>query len=146
MINFNDISCYANEQQQDVDHTVSTFNYAPHVTVKNIVVSQMTVEAAFVSAGKMYFEPRNKILPKRARILLRLQHILEEHADAICQLVPKEHCKVLSEALGELRDIENMSYLPDFLRVKHHKNTGSIIDCLGEIQVLDDLSSNLYVR
>ncbi|WP_042790163.1 aldehyde dehydrogenase family protein, partial [Serratia marcescens] len=77
---------------------------------------------------------------KRARIMMKLKDLLEQHADAVCQLITAEHGKVLSDALGELqRGIENIEYagyVPELLKGEHSKEAGPGIDSWSEFQPL----------
>ncbi len=70
----------------------------------------------------------------------QLKVLLEQNADAICQLITAEHGKVLADSLGELqRGIENVeyaSYASELLKGEHSRNVGPGIDSWSEHQAL----------
>ena len=104
------------------------------------LADRATVERAIAAAEQAYPAWRDTPPLKRARIMMKLKDLLEQHADAICQLITAEHGKVLSDALGELqRGIENIEYagyVPELLKGEHSKEAGPGIDSWSEFQPL----------
>ncbi|MFC6635247.1 CoA-acylating methylmalonate-semialdehyde dehydrogenase [Microbulbifer taiwanensis] len=104
------------------------------------LASQATVEEAIAAAEAAY--PAWRDLPpiKRARIMYRFKDLLEQNADKICEMITREHGKVLNDAMGELqRGIENVEYacgVPELLKGEHSKNVGPAIDSWSEFQPL----------
>ena len=105
-----------------------------------LLADRATVESAIDAAEQAYPAWRDTPPLKRARIMIRLKALLEQHADHICQLITAEHGKVLSDAMGELqRGIENIeyaSYAPELLKGEHSKDAGPGIDSWSEFQPL----------
>lgn len=105
-----------------------------------LLADRATVESAIDAAERAYPAWRDTPPLKRARIMIRLKALLEQHADHICQLITAEHGKVLSDAMGELqRGIENIeyaSYAPELLKGEHSKDAGPGIDSWSEFQPL----------
>ncbi|MBA5687046.1 CoA-acylating methylmalonate-semialdehyde dehydrogenase [Rugamonas apoptosis] len=119
----------------------AVYNPATGVAEKRVLLAdQQTVAAAVASAQAAFPAWRATPPLKRARVMSKLKQLLEEHADAICQLITAEHGKVLSDAMGELqRGIENIeyaSYAPELLKGEHSKNAGPAIDSWSEMQPL----------
>ncbi len=117
------------------------YNPATGAAAKRVLLAdRQTVEAAIASAQAAFPAWRNTPPLKRARVMSNLKHLLEQHADEICQLITAEHGKVLSDAMGELqRGIENIeyaSYAPELLKGEHSKNAGPNIDSWNEMQPL----------
>ncbi len=105
-----------------------------------LLADPATVASAIDAAEQAYPAWRDTPPLKRARIMIRLKALLEQHADHICQLITAEHGKVLSDAMGELqRGIENIeyaSYAPELLKGEHSKDAGPGIDSWSEFQPL----------
>ena len=99
-----------------------------------------TVEQAIANAKAAYPVWRDTPPAKRAQVMFRFKMLLEEKADEICQLISREHGKVLHDARGELqRGIENVEYacgIPELLKGEHSKNAGPSIDSWSEFQPL----------
>ncbi|CAI1736564.1 Methylmalonate-semialdehyde dehydrogenase [acylating] [Serratia entomophila] len=104
------------------------------------LADRATVERAIAAAERAYPAWRDTPPLKRARIMLKLKTLLEQHADAICRLITAEHGKVHSDAMGELqRGIENIEYAgyaPELLKGEHSKDAGPGIDSWSEFQPL----------
>ncbi|HJV00728.1 MAG TPA: aldehyde dehydrogenase family protein, partial [Burkholderiaceae bacterium] len=123
------------ERAQDV------FNPATGAAEKRVLLADLRTVAAAVASAQAAFPAWRATPPlKRARVMSRLKQLLEQNADAICQLITAEHGKVLSDAMGELqRGIENIeyaSYAPELLKGEHSKNAGPSIDSWSEMQPL----------
>ena len=97
-------------------------------TARVSLASKATVEEAITAAADAYPTWRDVPPIKRARIMFRLKDLLEQNADKICELLTREHGKVLNDALGELqRGIENVEYacgVPELLKGEHSRNVG----------------------
>ncbi|WP_250463295.1 CoA-acylating methylmalonate-semialdehyde dehydrogenase [Microbulbifer litoralis] len=110
------------------------------VTGRVSLASKATVEEAINAAEAAYPAWRDTPPIKRARVMFRLKDLLEQNADKICELITREHGKVLNDALGELqRGIENVEYacgVPELLKGEHSKNVGPAIDSWSEFQPL----------
>ncbi|CAI1661512.1 Methylmalonate-semialdehyde dehydrogenase [acylating] [Serratia ficaria] len=104
------------------------------------LADRATVERAIAAAERAYPAWRDTPPLKRARIMLKLKTLLEQHADAICRLITAEHGKVHGDAMGELqRGIENIEYAgyaPELLKGEHSKDAGPGIDSWSEFQPL----------
>lgn len=104
------------------------------------LASKATVEKAIATAEAAF--PAWRAVPpiKRTRIMFRLKELLEQNADKICELLTREHGKVLNDAMGELqRGIENVEYvcsLPEVLKGEHSRDVGPGIDSWSEFQPL----------
>lgn len=48
--------------------------------------------------------------------MMKLKDLLEQHADAICQLITAEHGKVLSDALANCSAASRISNMPAMCR------------------------------
>ncbi|HMN56679.1 MAG TPA: aldehyde dehydrogenase family protein, partial [Ottowia sp.] len=73
------------------------------------LASPALVERAIASAEQAFAAWRETPPLKRARVMMKLKQLLEQHADEIAQLITAEHGKVLADAHGELqRGIENI--------------------------------------
>ena len=109
-------------------------------TARVSLASKATVEEAITAAADAYPTWRDVPPIKRARIMFRLKDLLEQNADKICELLTREHGKVLNDALGELqRGIENVEYacgVPELLKGEHSRNVGPAIDSWSEFQPL----------
>ena len=72
--------------------------------------------------------------------MYKFKQLLNQHEDEICQLIAREHGKVLSDAKGELaRGIENVEFacgIPELLKGEHSRNVGRNIDTWSEFHPL----------
>jgi malonate-semialdehyde dehydrogenase (acetylating)/methylmalonate-semialdehyde dehydrogenase len=104
------------------------------------LASAATVEQAIANAAAAYPAWRETPPAKRAQVMFRFKMLLEQHADEICELISREHGKVLHDAKGELqRGIENVEFacgIPQMLKGEHSKNVGPNIDSWSEFQAL----------
>ncbi|WP_160152266.1 CoA-acylating methylmalonate-semialdehyde dehydrogenase [Microbulbifer sp. ALW1] len=123
------------ERSQDV------FNPATGEAAKQVAIAaKETVEEAIAAADEAYKSWRNTQPAKRARIMFKFKHLLEENADKICELIGQEHGKISHDAMGELtRGIENVEFAcgaPQMLKGEHSRNVGPDIDSWNEMQPL----------
>jgi len=104
------------------------------------LASRSTVEQAIASAARAFPAWRDTPPLKRARVMMKLKALLEQHADEIAALITAEHGKVLNDAHGELqRGIENIEYamgIAELLKGEHSRNAGPGIDSWSEFQPL----------
>lgn len=121
--------------------TQAVFNPSTGEQVAEVeLASVATMEQAIANAKAAYPVWRNTPPAKRAQVMFRFKMLLEEKADEICELISREHGKVLHDARGELqRGIENVEYacgIPELLKGEHSKNVGPAIDSWSEFQPL----------
>jgi malonate-semialdehyde dehydrogenase (acetylating)/methylmalonate-semialdehyde dehydrogenase len=125
----------------DQRRSAAVFNPATgQVTQQLALADQATVTSA-VDAAAAAFPTWRQIPPnKRAQILFRYKQLLEQNAEAICQLITAEHGKVIDDAHGELgRGIEVLDYacgISELLKGEFSKNAGPDIDSWSEFQPL----------
>ncbi|RSD32895.1 CoA-acylating methylmalonate-semialdehyde dehydrogenase [Vibrio pectenicida] len=104
------------------------------------MASKETVAMAISAAKQAYPTWRNTPPAVRAQVMYRFKQLLEQHQDTICNLISREHGKVLSDAKGELaRGIENVEFacgMPELLKGEHSRNVGRDIDAWNEFQPL----------
>jgi malonate-semialdehyde dehydrogenase (acetylating)/methylmalonate-semialdehyde dehydrogenase len=104
------------------------------------MASRTTVEQAISAAQSAFPQWRNTPPVKRARVMFRFKELLEKNADTICEMIGREHGKILSDAKGELqRGIENVEYAcaaPELLKGEYSRNVGPNIDSWSEHQPL----------
>lgn len=104
------------------------------------LASTATVERAIANASAAYPEWRNTSPARRMQVMFRFKALLEDKADEICELISREHGKVLHDARGELqRGIENVEFacgIPQLLKGEYSKNAGPAIDSWSEFQAL----------
>ncbi len=119
--------------------TRDIYNPASGTVIEQVdMASATTVERAIAAAVRAFPEWRNTPAIKRARVMFRFKELLEQHADTICELIGREHGKILHDAKGELqRGIENVEYAcgaPEFLKGEYSRNVGPNIDSWSEFQ------------
>ena len=125
----------------DQRRSAAVFNPATgQVTQQLALADQATVTSA-VDAAAAAFPTWRQIPPnKRSQILFRYKQLLEQNAEAICQLITAEHGKVIDDAHGELgRGIEVLDYacgISELLKGEFSKNAGPDIDSWSEFQPL----------
>lgn len=99
-----------------------------------------TVDHAVHTAQQTFLEWRATPPAKRARIMFKFKHLLEEHADEICSVITQEHGKTSADARGELqRGIEVVEYacgIPELLKGEHTPSVGTNIDSWSQFQPL----------
>ncbi|GLT16691.1 methylmalonate-semialdehyde dehydrogenase (acylating) [Vibrio zhanjiangensis] len=129
------------EIHSDKSQTQAVYNPATGAVCANVcMASQETVAMAISSAKQAYPAWRNTPPAMRAQVMYRFKQRLEENQDIICELISREHGKVLSDAKGELaRGIENVEFacgIPELLKGEHSRNVGRDIDAWSELQPL----------
>ncbi|WP_413284297.1 CoA-acylating methylmalonate-semialdehyde dehydrogenase [Vibrio sp. MA40-2] len=129
------------EIHNDSSETQAVFNPATGGQCGELAMaSAATVEQAIASAKEAYPQWRNTPPAARAQVMFKFKQLLEDNSDTICELITKEHGKVLSDAKGELaRGIENVEFacgIPELLKGEHSRNVGRNIDAWSEFQPL----------
>jgi malonate-semialdehyde dehydrogenase (acetylating)/methylmalonate-semialdehyde dehydrogenase len=70
--------------------------------------------------------------PRRAAVLFKFKHLIEQHADELARLITGEHGKVLSDARGSLqRGLEVVDFacgIPHLLKGEYSENVGTHVD------------------
>ncbi len=122
-------------------HVVDVFDPATGVVSKRVAMAGADELDQAVAAAQAAFPAWRQTPPqKRAQILFRFKHLVEQHADEICQLITTEHGKVIDDAHGELgRGIEIVEYacgISELLKGEHSRNAGPGIDSWSEFQPL----------
>ncbi|WP_263140566.1 CoA-acylating methylmalonate-semialdehyde dehydrogenase [Pseudomonas sp. RIT-PI-AD] len=104
------------------------------------LADRATVRSAIDSAQAAFPAWRNTPAAKRAQVMFRFKHLLEEHEAEIAELISQEHGKTLEDAAGELkRGIENVEYAcaaPEILKGEYSRNAGPNIDAWSDFQPL----------
>ncbi len=120
---------------------VAVFNPSTGASIAQLTLADSaTVQLAVEAAVAAFPGWRDTPPAKRAQVLFRFKQLLEEHQQAIAQLISLEHGKTLEDALGELkRGIENVEYAcgaPELLKGEYSRNAGPAIDCWSDFQPL----------
>ncbi|WP_286239040.1 CoA-acylating methylmalonate-semialdehyde dehydrogenase [Neptuniibacter halophilus] len=129
------------EIRTDAARTQDVFNPSTGAADKQVALASVaTVEEAIAAAEAAFPAWRNTPPAKRAQVMYRFKHLLEQHADKICEMIGEEHGKIHHDAMGELqRGIENVEYAcgaPELLKGEHSRNVGPGIDSWSEFQPL----------
>ncbi|MFC7157829.1 CoA-acylating methylmalonate-semialdehyde dehydrogenase [Halomarina halobia] len=94
--------------------------------------SKEDVDVAVSVAEEAFDEWRSQPVEERIQPLFELKHLLEEHQDALAELLVQEHGKTFAEAKGELRrGIENVEVacgIPTLMQAGHVENAAPGID------------------
>ena len=90
------------------------------------------VDDAVAAAAAAFPTWRRSSLSRRADVMFRFRHLLDEHRAEIAQLVSSEHGKVRSDAAGELaRGIENAEFacgIPALLKGSFSEQAATDVD------------------
>ena len=90
------------EYIEDNGRTQPVTNPATGAVTKQVAMAtRNTVEDAIAAAEAAFPAWRNTPPAKRAKIMFKFKHLLEEHADEVVALLTNEHGKVLDDAMGE---------------------------------------------
>ena len=121
--------------------TVPVYDPATAAVTKRLLLADAATVRSAVQAAQDAFPAWRATQPlKRARVMARLQSLLDENKERICALITAEHGKTLADSLGELqRGIENVeyaTYVPELLKGEHSRNLGPGIDSWSELQPL----------
>lgn len=92
--------------------TAPVYNPATGEVIAHVPISSSEdVDNAVELADKAYQEWKEVPVPKRARLMFKLQNLLVDHWDELSELITIENGKNLKEASGEvLRGIENVEF------------------------------------
>src|SRR5699024_1967489 len=92
--------------------TAPVYNPATGEVIAHVPISSSEdVDNAVELANQAYKEWKEVPVPKRARLMFKLQNILVDHWDELSELITIENGKNLKEASGEvLREIENVEF------------------------------------
>ncbi|MGP3791895.1 CoA-acylating methylmalonate-semialdehyde dehydrogenase [Pseudomonas sp. B392_1p] len=121
--------------------SADVFNPSTGQAIHQVALAdRATVQLAIDAAQAAFPAWRNTPPAKRAQVLFRFKQLLEQHKDAIVQLISEEHGKTLEDAAGELqRGIENVEYAcgaPQLLKGEYSRNVGPNIDAWSDQQPL----------
>ncbi|KAF1029053.1 MAG: putative 3-oxopropanoate dehydrogenase [Pseudomonas sp.] len=96
------------------------------------LASQQTVDDAVASALKAFPAWSEQSSLRRARVMFKFKELLDQHHDALAEIISREHGKVFSDARGEVtRGIEIVEYAcgaPSLLKTDFSDNIGGGID------------------
>lgn len=125
----------------DQRRSSAVFNPATGQVARQVALADQAMVISAVDAASAAFPAWRQTPPnKRAQILFRYKQLLEQNAEAICQLITAEHGKVIDDAHGELgRGIEVVDYacgISELLKGEFSKNAGPDIDSWSEFQPL----------
>jgi malonate-semialdehyde dehydrogenase (acetylating)/methylmalonate-semialdehyde dehydrogenase len=102
------------------------------------LADRATIQQAIDAAKAAFPAWRNTPPAKRAQVMFRFKHLLEQHEGAIAKLISEEHGKTLEDATGELkRGIENVEFAcaaPEILKGEYSRNVGPNIDAWSDMQ------------
>ncbi len=94
--------------------------------------SARDVERAVAAATRAWPEWAATPPPRRAAVLFKFKHLIEQHADELARLITREHGKVLSDARGSLqRGLDVVDFacgIPHLLKGEYSENIGTNID------------------
>ncbi len=121
--------------------TAPVYDPASGEVARQVLMADTDTVRAAISAAREAFPAWRATAPaKRARVLARLQNLLEDNKERICALVTAEQGKSLADSLGELqRGIENVefaTYVPQLLKGEHSCSVAPGIDTWSEFQPL----------
>jgi malonate-semialdehyde dehydrogenase (acetylating)/methylmalonate-semialdehyde dehydrogenase len=98
------------------------------------------VDAAVASAARAFLTWRDASLSRRAEVLFRFRERLEADADAVARTIVREHGKVFTDALGEVRrglDVVDFACgIPHLLKGSFSENVSADIDSWSTRQPL----------
>ncbi|KAF0864632.1 CoA-acylating methylmalonate-semialdehyde dehydrogenase [Pseudomonas sp. LD120] len=128
------IGHYIGGQVQDAGERLSpVFNPATGAVQAHVALaSQQTVDQAVASALKAFPAWSEQSSLRRARVMFKFKELLDQHHQALAQIITREHGKVLADAMGEVtRGIEIVEYAcgaPNLLKTDFSDNIGGGID------------------
>lgn len=115
------------------NRTAPVFNPATGEQTGSVVLGGTDEVREAVAAAKQAFPAWAATTPlRRARILNRFLHILEERIDELAAIITAEHGKVLSDAKGEIQRgmevVEFATAAPQLLKGEFTENVGTRVD------------------
>lgn len=98
--------------ESDSKETIDVYNPATKEVIAKVPVStRAELDHAAEIAHNAFQEWKEVAVPKRARILFKLQQILIDNKEELAEIITKENGKSIGEALGEVqRGIENVEF------------------------------------
>ncbi|MEZ5727259.1 MAG: CoA-acylating methylmalonate-semialdehyde dehydrogenase [Burkholderiaceae bacterium] len=117
------------------------FNPATGEVARQVAFADAAQVDAAVKAAADAF-PAWSAMPalRRARVMFRFRELVEQHADALAELITSEHGKVVSDALGEVtRGLEVVEFacgIPQLLKGEFSEQVGTGIDMFALRQPL----------
>lgn len=111
----------------------AVFNPATGEQIAEVgLCSASEVERALDAALALQGEWGRRPIAERARMMFRLQHLLEQRKEDIARLISREHGKTHEDALGEIsRGIEPVAFasgMPHILKGEHSLNVAKNVD------------------
>ncbi|MDO8360138.1 MAG: aldehyde dehydrogenase family protein, partial [Devosia sp.] len=121
--------------------TQPVFNPATGEASATLPLSTLDEINAAVASAKAAFPAWAATTPmKRARIMFKFKHLLDQHADEIARAISNEHGKVHDDAMGEVaRGIDCVEFacgIPQLLKGEFSRNVGPSIDTYSDRQPL----------
>jgi malonate-semialdehyde dehydrogenase (acetylating) / methylmalonate-semialdehyde dehydrogenase len=109
------------------------FNPATGVVSARVPLASVSEVDVAVAAAKAAFPAWSETAPiKRARVMFKFKHLLDEHHDELAEIITREHGKVFSDAHGEvMRGIEIVEFacgIPNLLKTDFTDQIGGGID------------------
>ncbi|KTT86592.1 methylmalonate-semialdehyde dehydrogenase, partial [Mammaliicoccus sciuri] len=105
---------YVNGQWQasKSKETIDVYNPATKEVIAKVPVStRKELDEAAKIAHEAFQEWKEVAVPKRARLLFKLQQLLTDNREVLAEIITKENGKNTTEALGEVqRGIENVEF------------------------------------
>ncbi|WP_437272069.1 CoA-acylating methylmalonate-semialdehyde dehydrogenase [Staphylococcus succinus] len=98
--------------ESDSKETIDVYNPATKEVIAKVPVStRAELDDAAEIAHNAFQEWKEVAVPKRARILFKLQQVLIDNKEELAEIITKENGKSIGEALGEVqRGIENVEF------------------------------------
>jgi len=102
------------------------------ITGRTALADESTVDDAVAAARAAFPAWSEASALRRARVLFEFKRLLNEHHDALAEIITAEHGKVLSDARGEVqRGIEVVEFacgIPQLLKGQYSENIGGGIE------------------
>tara|TARA_R110002167_G_scaffold220460_5_gene425073 strand:+ start:2174 stop:3685 length:1512 start_codon:yes stop_codon:yes gene_type:complete len=119
--------------------TTPIFNPASGLQSSAVVLATADEVKAAIDSAQTAFTKWSKVSPlNRARVLFKFKALVEQHQEALAELITQEHGKVHSDALGEIqRGLEVVEFacgIPHLIKGEHSLNVGRGVDCFSLMQ------------
>lgn len=119
------------------DRKAPVFNPATGEQIGEVGLSTVDeVNAAVANAKDALPQWANTPPLKRAKIMFKFKHLLDEHAEDIAREISREHGKTHEDAVGEVtRGIEVVDFacgIPNLLKGEYSRNVGPAIDTFAD--------------
>ncbi|ATA21299.1 methylmalonate-semialdehyde dehydrogenase [acylating] [Gibbsiella quercinecans] len=123
------------------NETLPVTNPATGKTIRLVTQSSEQEMQQAIGYAHQAFPAWSKTTPlRRARILFQFKALLEQHRDALAELIVSEHGKVYSDAQGEItRGLEVVEFacgIPHLIKGEYSANVGSGVDSFSLMQPL----------